>query len=273
MLVNPVIDRWRTTLNPIFLPVFYRSLADNIKISHKEGVYSTMVLLLSLSISIIYDLSGKSMYMQSNRYSLWRISELFMKFTKEDARKRVLNCAKQYQQNLLHKKLLIIFRERQDNSIRFIEVIFHERNYQHLTGLELTNTEGKILQHQSKNFYRKCIENKLGLNEFQFKSDGTSHLKLAALPILMDVSKITKITGDYNNLRPYLFVDKVMGGVNFCLGLSRENDVFIPSSALLEDIKSLPPLLLRFSQFSKKISTLSSIPPSNTLPKVLIFTI
>lgn len=162
-----------------------------------------------------------------------------MKFTKEDARKRVLNCAKQYHQNLLHKKLLIIFRERQDNSIRFIEVIFHERNYQHLTGLEMTNTEGKILQHQSKNFYRKCIENKLGLNEFQFKSDGTSHLKLAALPILMDVSKITKITGDYNNLRPYLFVDKVMGGVNFCLGLSRENDVFIPSSALLEDIKKL----------------------------------
>ena len=162
-----------------------------------------------------------------------------MKFTKEDARKRVLNCAKQYQQNLLHKKLLIIFRERQDNSIRFIEVIFHERNYQHLTGLELTNTEGKILQHQSKNFYRKCIENKLGLNEFQFKSDGTSHLKLAALPVLMDVTKITKITGDYNNLRPYLFVDKVMGGINFCLGLSRENDVFVPSSALLEDIKKL----------------------------------
>ena len=122
-----------------------------------------------------------------------------MKFTKEDARKRVLNCAKQYQQNLLHKKLLIIFRERQDNSIRFIEVIFHERNYQHLTGLELINTEGKILQHQSMNFYRKCIENKLGLND----------------------------------------VDKVMGGVNFCLGLSRENDVFIPSSALLEDIKKL----------------------------------
>ena len=60
-----------------------------------------------------------------------------MKFTKEDARKRVLDCAKQYQQNLLHKKLLIIFRERQDNSIRFIEVIFHERNYQHLTGLEM----------------------------------------------------------------------------------------------------------------------------------------
>lgn len=34
-------------------------------------------------------------------------------------------------------------------------------------------------------------------------------------------------------------VDKVMGGVNFCLGLSREDNVYVPSSALLEDIKRL----------------------------------
>lgn len=65
-------------------------------------------------------------------------------------------------------------------------------------------------------------------------------LKLAALPALMDITKITKITGDYNNVRPYLFVDKVMGGVNFCLGLSKEDNVYVPSSALLEDIKRLP---------------------------------
>lgn len=62
-----------------------------------------------------------------------------MKFTKEDARRRALNCAKQYQQKLLNKKLIIIYRERQDNKIRFIEVIFHERNYQHLTGLDLVD--------------------------------------------------------------------------------------------------------------------------------------
>ena len=62
-----------------------------------------------------------------------------MKFTKEDARRRVLNCAKQYQQKLLNKKLIIIYRERQDNAIRYIEVVFHERNYQHLTGLELVD--------------------------------------------------------------------------------------------------------------------------------------
>lgn len=162
-----------------------------------------------------------------------------MKFTKEDARRRVLNCAKQYQQKLLNKKMIIIYRERRDNKIRSIEVVFYKRNYQHLTGLELTDKNGNVLRNQSMNFYRKCIENKLGLDEFRFRKDGTSHLKLAALPVLMDVTKITRITGNYNNVRPYLLVDKVMGGVNFCLGLSKENDVYVPSSALLEDIKRL----------------------------------
>lgn len=151
----------------------------------------------------------------------------------------MLNCAKQYQQKLLNKKFIIIYRERQNNEICYIEVVFQERNYQHLTGLERIDKNGNVLHHQSMNFYRKCMENKLGLEEFRFKQDGTTHLKLAALPVLMDITKITKITGDYNNARPYLFVDKVMGGVNFCLGLSKENSVYVPSSALLEDIKRL----------------------------------
>ena len=162
-----------------------------------------------------------------------------MKFTKEDARRRVLNCAKQYQQRLLNKKLIIIYREKRDNVIRYIEVVFHERNYQHLTGLELIDKNGDVLHNQSMNFYRKCIENKLSVDELRFKPDGTTQLKLEALPVLMDITKITKITGDYNNVRPYLFVDKVIGGVNFCLGLSRDDNVYVPSSALLEDIKRL----------------------------------
>lgn len=162
-----------------------------------------------------------------------------MKFSKEEARRKVLNCAKQYQQKLLNKKFLIIYRDREDNMIRYIEVVFHEKNYQHLTGIELIDSEGNVLHHQAINFYRKCIENKLGSDEIHFKADGTSHLKLLALSALMDMTKITKITGDYNNVRPYLFVDKVMGGVNFCLGLTKENREYVPSSALLEDIKKL----------------------------------
>lgn len=162
-----------------------------------------------------------------------------MKFTKEEARRIVLNCAKRYQQKLLNKKLMVIYRERTDHQIYFIEVVFQKRNYQHLTGLELLDKNGNILHNQSLNFYRKCIENKLSLHEFRFRPDGTAPLKLAALPALTDITKITKITGNYNHTRPYLRVDKVVGGVNFCLGLSKDKNFYVPSSALLENIKTL----------------------------------
>ncbi len=162
-----------------------------------------------------------------------------MKFTKEEARRIVINCAKQYEKKLLNKKILIIYRDRHDNKICYIEVVFLKRNYQHLTGLELINKDGKVLEKQSVNFYRKCYNNKLSLNEFVFKEDGTTHLKLAALPTLMNITKITKIIGEYNNVRPYLYVDNVIGNVNFCLGLSKEDNLYFPSSALLENINNL----------------------------------
>lgn len=101
------------------------------------------------------------------------------------------------------------------------------------------NKNGNVLRNQSVNFYRKCVENKLSTDEFQFKRDGTTQLKLEALPTLLDITKITKIAGDYNKSRPYLLVDKLIGGVNFCLWLSQEDNVYVPSSALLEDIKKI----------------------------------
>lgn len=42
--------------------------------------------------------------------------------------------------------MIIIYRERHNNAIRYIEVVFHERNYQHLTGLELINEIEKMIK-------------------------------------------------------------------------------------------------------------------------------
>ncbi len=162
-----------------------------------------------------------------------------MKYTKEEARRIVLNCAKKYNENLLGKNLIIIYRDRVTNDICDIEVIFNKENYQHLTGLELVDKSGNLIKNQSVNFYRKCIEKKLGINEFRFRADGTTQLKLSALPVLMDITKITKITGEYNNSRPYLIVHRVIGGTGFCLGLTKVNNFYVPSSALLENIKKL----------------------------------
>lgn len=131
-----------------------------------------------------------------------------MKYTKEEARRVVLNCAKLYQQKLLNKRFMIIYRERLDNRIRYIEVVFLERNYQHLTGLEL--------------------------------------------------------------------VDKVIGGINFCLGLSKEMDYFVPSSALLENIKNLTDspsqvlAILEKSDKSKKYSIVKHVAKGLNLKKILL---
>lgn len=162
-----------------------------------------------------------------------------MKFSLEDARKTAINCAKQYSEHLLDQKLIVIFRDRVTNSISWIEILFLDRNYQHLTGIELINDAGQVIEHQSENFFRKCIDKKLSKKEIAFKKDGTTPLKLAALPSLTRLHSITKIAGDYNGRKPYLYVNKVVGGVNFCMGLIKENNYFVPASALLEDIKKV----------------------------------
>ena len=161
------------------------------------------------------------------------------KFSLEEARNIAINCAKHYSEHLLDQKLIVIFRDRETNSISWIEIVFLSRNYQHLTGLELIDDAGLIIEHQSENFFRKCKANLLSKKEIRFKEDGTTHLKLAALPSLTRLHSITKITGDYNGHKPYLYVDKVVGGVNFCMGLIKENNYFVPASALLEDIKKV----------------------------------
>jgi len=162
-------------------------------------------------------------------------------YTLEEARSIVMRCAKQYDSNLLNKMFLIIYRDKKDNYIKSIEIHFGKENYQHLTGVELIDKQGNVRKHVSELFYEKCLNNKLRKDEIKLKTDGTTNLKLAALPIMMDIQKVTKIEGDYNNQRPCLFADKLIGNVNFCLGLllDEEAKYYVPASTLLEDIKKL----------------------------------
>lgn len=160
-------------------------------------------------------------------------------FTKEEARRIVLGCAKDYNANLLNKKFIIIYKNHANKCFEFIELLFLKRNFQHLTGLELVDENNNIQNHRSEYFYEKCINQKLSADDFQFKKDGTTNLKLQALPKLIKIHRVTKIAGEYNHNRPYLVVDKVVGGVNFCLGINYDKDCFVPVSTLMENIKSL----------------------------------
>ena len=163
------------------------------------------------------------------------------KYTIEEARHIVMNCAKDYQKLLENKEFIIAYRDRDENKIKYIELVFLAKNYQHLTGMNIIDQNGNILEHQSENFYRKCLENKLRISEIAFRKDGMSHLKLQALPAITRFTSITKIAGDSNGNQPYLVVEKVVGGVNFCLGIRTDNVInkFVPVSALMRNIKEL----------------------------------
>lgn len=162
-------------------------------------------------------------------------------YTKEEARTIVMQCAKIYEKRLAGKQFIFIYRDKLDNAVKYFEVYFGKENYQHLTGLELVDEKGVVRNHVAELFYVKCLNNRLGKNEVQFKKDGTTNLKLATLPALMKIQAITKIAGGYNGIRPYLIADKVIGNVNFCLGILKDskNDYYVPASSLLEDIKKL----------------------------------
>ena len=160
-------------------------------------------------------------------------------YSLEEVRKIVMDCAKQYEKNLLNKNFIIIYRDKLSNQIKDLEVFFGKENYQHLTGIELIDEDGNIREHVSKLFFEKCIKNTLSKEEFQMKKDGTTNLKLQALPTIMEIHKVTKIAGDFDYSRPFLVADKVVGNINFCLGLKCINEFFVPVSALMENIKSI----------------------------------
>ncbi len=162
-------------------------------------------------------------------------------YTLEETRSIVMRCAKQYKQNLLNQKFLIIYRDKKDNLVKSLEIHFGKDNFQHLTGVELVDKQGNVRKHVAELFYEKCVKNKLRKDEIAVKQDGTTNLKLAALPIMMEIQKVTKIEGDYNNRRPYLIADKIIGNVNFCLGLllDEKKKYYVPASTLLEDIKKI----------------------------------
>lgn len=160
-------------------------------------------------------------------------------YTLDEARRIVMQCAKQYQANLLDRMFIVIYKDGIDHIIKDIEIKFSKRNYQHLTGIELIDDNGNLREHVSELFYTKCVNNRLSKTEIRLKKDGTTNLKLAALPVIMGIHKVTKIAGDFNNVRPYLVADKVVGNVNFSLGLKQVDSYYVPASALLENIKQL----------------------------------
>ena len=159
--------------------------------------------------------------------------------TPKDAIRIITNTANTYDKQLNGKNYIFIYKNRATNQIEYFESVFLNRNFQHLTGLEFLDQNGNLL-HNPVYFYQKCISNTLSENEIRFKDDGTTELKLQALPLIVNFLKASKMTAIYHSLRPKLSVDRLSGTTNFCLGFTKTNNkYYVPSSCLLEDIRDL----------------------------------
>lgn len=179
-----------------------------------------------------------------------------MEYTLKQAVSVAIKCGKEYKKKLANVKILIIYRNRENNEIESMEIVFRPSNFQHLTGLQLLDNQGNQKKNCSVEFYHKCTGNNLKTTEIRFKEDGTTPLKLDALPSLMDLTNITKIIGDYDKSKKWMEADVIVGGINFCLAVSEDEDGnYFPRSGLLEDIRNIT---RRASQvlaiFQKKIN-------------------
>ncbi len=159
-------------------------------------------------------------------------------YTRKEILRIVITAAKDYDEKLKGNNYIFIYLDKYTKEICFFETLFLARHFQHLTGLDYIDSKGNI-RRNSVDFYNKCISNQIAEKEICLRKDGTTKLKMEALPRLVNFLYLSKITVTYNGIRPKLTVDRLVGNVNYCLGFTKEKRYFMPSSCLLEDIRNL----------------------------------
>lgn len=153
---------------------------------------------------------------------------------KEEALKIILKCCKLYHSNLENKNVMFIVQDKRKD-IHYLEMLFLASNFLHLTGINITNKKIK----SSTDFYNLCLKNQITVSDFKFNSNGTTSMKLQILPQIIQIQKICKMTGDYNNTKLYLSTQKLVGNVNICMGFIKKGNYYIPNTALKEDIRNI----------------------------------
>ena len=153
---------------------------------------------------------------------------------KARALKIIVSSAELYNENLNGHNLLILCKN--DKSICHYTMAFQEQNFLHLTGMI---PDSKKMT--SFDFYRRCINRKLSTNDFKYKSEHTTKLKLDVLTQAMEIHKKARNIGEYGNTGLNLFSEILAGTENFAMGfiIGDEEGRFYPNTVVKEDIREL----------------------------------
>lgn len=154
--------------------------------------------------------------------------------TKKQAINIITKCAKQYHHRLEGCQVAFVYRDANNHS-DYTSVRFQSHNFLHFTGVSLSTGIN------ANNFYRAALNNRLSENDFSFKSNHTTELKLKVLDVIMNIDVKARMIGNYSGPHLELYTEKVTGTTTACLGLIQNNDYYIPNSVLSEDIRSIVP--------------------------------
>ena len=154
---------------------------------------------------------------------------------KEEAVNIITSCAKQYNKNLENKTFLFVYNEnKSDKTVKLLETIFLPRNFLHLTGVKILNSDVN-----SSDFYKRCLAGQLSPSVFDFYENGTTEMKLSVLPQIMNIHKVARMLGDYSSAKAVLMTEKIVGTITACLGFVYDGKFYIPNTVLKEDIRDI----------------------------------
>lgn len=159
-----------------------------------------------------------------------------IEYNKNEMLKRIYEGSKKYKENLLNKNVIFIFQSKEKQKLNFIQTIFNDWNFLHLTGIDYFKN--------ATDFFQDCLDNKLSQKNIKVKNKGFTQLKLEILESAMSINKSAKRIGDYNDNKVNIKIEKVIGNTHYCLGFSnldsnnKKLKYYYPKTLLQENLKN-----------------------------------
>lgn len=144
----------------------------------------------------------------------------------------VTESSKLFKENLEGRNVLFVGKN--STGYTHIETKFSKDSFLHLTGLQIDKS-----RLSAKNFYKKCLNNRLRECDFSFNRNGTTILKLSILKQMMKIHKISNTISNYNGSKPKLYTEKLAGNNSMCMGFRSIGKELKPDTLLSEDIDNI----------------------------------
>lgn len=157
------------------------------------------------------------------------------KYTKKDIIKILYLNAEVYEQNLLDKNIMFIYKNGKTNSMSYIETSFNDYNFLHLTGMKYKKSAIK--------FFQSCIRKNLQDKDVEMKNEIFTTLKLEVLESAMAINKSAKRIGIYNDDKSNIKIERVIGNMHCWIGFSnlKQNNekmkYYYPKTLIQDDFR------------------------------------